>query len=130
MWGVLLSLAGLVAGFAALASAVYTLRIVRAGSAAHLQAQVDEVKDEFAKLKHAFGKLEADAEDIWDKAQSHLGRISRMKRELKLPAGAELAAAVADANAARLNSEVKAPSPDTMIDPDRLYADWIRMGRH
>jgi len=131
--GVMLSWVGVICGVLALAGALYALREVRRSSAAHLQAEFDDLKQEFGGLKHAFGKLEADAEDIWEKAQTHLGRISRMKRELKLPPGAALAAAIADANAGpglavpdKNGQQPPATATPGYIDPDRMYAEWLR----
>src|SRR5262249_43824726 len=42
----------------------------------------DELLEEFTSLKKAFRSLEADSEKMWDQVQSHLGRISRLKKTI------------------------------------------------
>src|SRR5262249_44909475 len=42
----------------------------------------DELLSQFAELKKAFRALEADSEKMWDQVQSHLGRISRLKKTI------------------------------------------------
>lgn len=70
-----------------------------------------------ATLLKAFKALERDVDDMWDKVESHLGRISRLKRTAK--DNEEIQAALAAPGAARLPATL--PRPVSRSD---IYRRW------
>ena len=110
----IVQVASILTALSALVLAVFTLK--RASGPPDLR----EFREAVAELRSAFKQLEADSEKMWEMVQSHLRRISRLKKDMK-PSADDILQRVNQSRAEQTQQTAVAPAP---TDPELLYLEW------